>query len=277
MTRENSPNPLPRPRHRRQGSCFFWFLTGGLLGALAVAIAWMMDERGDAAGPVAAGAPRATQTQPKLRYQYPTILEELEVVVPDEDTSDRPPALPPPPPSPEELKALAKAAASKDAAKAGAKEPAKPGAKEAGKEPAKPPAKEAGKEPAKPPVKETAKTPAKEPVKESAKTATATKPLETPPAKPASPPAKPGESLPTEGDSETYILQVASLGSPEEAERFKAKLAQQGISVSIQQASVDGKTHYRVRTGPLKGKEAASKAKSQLAGKGFSPMMIKLK
>ncbi len=268
MTRDNSPNPPPRPRHRRQGSCFFWFLTGGLLGALAVAIAWMMDERA-AAGPVTADAPRAAQTQPKLRYQYPTILEELEVVVPDEDTSDRPPALPPPPPSPEELKALAKEAASKDAAKAGAKESAKPTAKEPGKSPAK----EAVKEPAKPPVKETAKTPGKEPVKEPAKTVKAP---EKPPAKPAEPAAKPPEA-PAGGDNETYILQVASLGSPEEAERFKAKLAQQGIAVSIQQASVDGKTHYRIRTGPLKGKEAASKAKSQLAGKGFSPMMIKLK
>ena len=274
MTRDNSPNPPPRPRHRRQGSCFFWFLTGGLLGALAVAIAWMMDERGDAAGPVTAGTPRAAQTQPKLRYQYPTILEELEVVVPDEDTSDRPPALPPPPPSPEELKALAKEAASKDAAKDGAKAGAKESAKPTAKEPGKSQAKEAGKEPAKPPVKETAKTPGKEPVKEPAKTVKAP---EKPPAKPAEPAAKPPEAAPAGGDNETYILQVASLGSPEEAERFKAKLAQQGIAVSIQQASVDGKTHYRIRTGPLKGKEAASKAKSQLAGKGFSPMMIKLK
>ena len=264
MTRENSSNPPPRPRHRRNGSCFFWFLTGGLLGALAVAIAWMMDERGDAAGPVAAGTPRTAQTQPKLRYQYPTILPELEVVVPDEDTSDRPPALPPPPPSPEELKALAKAEAAKEAANkaGGAKEPGKPTAKE----PLKDPAKATGKE--------AAKTPAKEPVKDPAKTA---KTPEKPPAKPAEQTTKPPEAGPTGGDNETYILQVASLGSPEEAERFKAKLAQQGIPVSIQQASVDGKTHYRVRTGPLKGKEAASKAKSQLAGKGFSPMMIKLK
>lgn len=262
MTRENTPNPSPRTRHRRNGSCFFWFLTGGLLGALAVAVAWMMDERADAPGPVAAGAPRAPQTQPKPRYQYPTILPELEVVVPDEETSDRPPALPPPPPSPEELKALAKAEAAKEAAKAGTKEPAKPAAKEPLKDPAKAPG------------KETAKTPAKEPAKEPAKTA---KTPEKPPAKPAEQPAKPPEAAPAGGDNETYILQVASLGSPEEAERFKAKLAQQGISVSIQQASVDGKTHYRIRTGPMKGKEAASKAKSQLASKGFAPMMIKLK
>ena len=272
MTRENTPNPSPRTRHRRNGSGFFWFLTGALLGALAVAVAWMMDERADAPGPVAAGAPRAPQTQPKPRYQYPTILPELEVVVPDEETSDRPPALPPPPPSPEELKALAKAAASKESkeskepAKGGAKEPVQPAVKEPLKDPAKAAAKAAGKE--------TAKIPAKEPVKEPAKTV---KTPEKPPAKPAEQAAKPPEAAPTGGDSETYILQVASLGSPEEAERFKAKLAQQGIAVSIQQASVDGKTHYRVRTGPLKGKEAASKAKSQLASKGFAPMMIKLK
>jgi cell division protein FtsN len=275
MTRENSPNPPPRPRHRRQGSCFFWFLTGGLLGALAVAIAWMMDER-DAAGPVTAGASRApprpspssvTSTRPSCRnWRWwsptrtpPTARRPCLRRRPRRRNSRRSPRRRP----------------AKEAAKAKAKEAAKPTAKE--------PVKESGKSrgqggrsriPPRPPGKEAAKTPAKEPVKDPAKTA---KTPEKPPAKPAEQTTKPPEAAPTGGDNETYILQVASLGSPEEAERFKAKLAQQGISVTIQQASVDGKTHYRIRTGPMKGKEAASKAKSQLAGKGFSPMMIKLK
>ncbi len=246
MVRENTPSPSPRSRHRRNGSCFFLFIIGGLLGALAVAVAWMIDGRGTPpASPASAGAQRPAHTQPKPRYQYPTILPELEVVVPNEESSDRPPALPPPPPSPEELKALAKAAA-----KAGAKEPAKPTAKESLKDPTK----ASGKE--------LAKTPAKE----SAKTATAVKT-----------PTKPPETAATGGDGETYILQVASLSTPEEAERFKAKLALQGISVSIQQANVDGKTHYRVRSAPMKGRDAANNAKSQMVSKGLAPMMIKLK
>lgn len=246
MVRENTPSPSPRSRHRRNGSCFFLFIIGGLLGALAVAVAWMIDGRGTPpASPAYAGTQRPAHTQPKPRYQYPTILPELEVVVPNEESSDRPPALPPPPPSPEELKALAKAAD-----KAGAKEPAKPAAKESLKEPTKAS------------VKEMAKTPAKE----STKTATAVKT-----------PTKPPETAATGGDGETYILQVASLSTPEEAERFKAKLALQGISVSIQQANVDGKTHYRVRSAPMKGRDAANNAKSQMVSKGLSPMMIKLK
>lgn len=163
MVRENTPSPSPRSRHRRNGSCFFLFIIGGLLGALAVAVAWMIDGRGTPAAPVPAGAQRPAHTQPKPRYQYPTILPELEVVVPNEESSDRPPALPPPPPSPEELKALAKAAA-----KAGAKEPAKPAAKESLKDTPK----GSGKE-------EMAKTPAKESAKTATAVKTPTKPPET--------------------------------------------------------------------------------------------------
>lgn len=265
MARETTPGPAPRPRHRRNGSCFFLFLIGGLLGALAVAVAWMIDSRGTPANPATSNAQRPAHTQPKPRYQYPTILPELEVVVPNEDTTDRPPALPPPPPTPEELKALAKAAANPPPTKPGAKEPVKPGTKEA----TKPGAKEATK----PTGKETTTTQGKE----AAKTTTAAKTPEKPPAKATEPPAKPPEPPAAGGDGETYVLQVASLSTPEEAERYKAKLALQGISVSIQQANIDGKTHYRVRSAPMKGREAANSARSQMVSKGLSPMMIKLK
>ena len=54
-------------------------------------------------------------------------------------------------------------------------------------------------------------------------------------------------------------------------------VAAQGIAASIQQASVDGKTRYRIRTGPFKGKEAASKARAQLASRGHQAITIKLK
>lgn len=243
----NGSSPL-RPRHRRGGgSGFFWFLTGGLLGALGVAVAWMMDERGEPPAGAAGDSPRGAQSQPQIqpppkpRYDYPTILPDLEVVVPEEDMSNRPPALPPPP------------------------EPDPPTAKETPKTAIKPPAKESGKEG----PKEAARTPAKEPTKPVTKEA---------PKGPAKAQAeKPAETATKAGDSETYILQIASLASPAEAEQFKAKLAAQGIAASIQQASVDGKTRYRIRTGPFKGKEAANKVRAQLASRGHQAITIKLK
>ena len=304
MARETGSTPTPRPRHRRNGSCFFWFLTGGLLGALAVAIAWMTHERGTRPeGATVAANPRPAQAQPKLRYDYPTILPELEVVVPDHEMDDpnRPPALPPPPGTQEAAQDAAKGTgkeaakgtgketaktASKEPGKTPAKEPAKAPAKEATKPPAKEAPKEAGKAPIKEAPKEAGKSPAKEATKEPAKAAEAVKePAKTPaPTKAATAtatdktaaPAKEAET-PASGDGETYILQVASLATPAEAEQFKAKLAAQGISASIQQATIDGKTRYRIRTGPLKGKEATNKARAQLASKGYQAMTIKLK
>lgn len=260
MAAGSNGSPPLRPRHRRGGgSGFFWFLTGGLLGALGVAVAWMMDERGEPPAGAAGDSPRGAQSQPQIqpppkpRYDYPTILPDLEVVVPEEDMSNRPPALPPPP------------------------EPDPPAAKETPKTAAKPPAKESGKEGA----KEAARTPAKEPTKPVTKELPkeSAKPLaKEAPKDPAKAQAeKPAETATKAGDSETYILQIASLASPAEAEQFKAKLAAQGISASIQQASVDGKTRYRIRTGPFKGKDAANKVRAQLASRGHQAITIKLK
>lgn len=269
MALGSNGSPSLRPRHRRGGgSGFFWFLTGGLLGALGVAVAWMMDERGEPPAGAAGASPRGAQSQaltqppPKPRYDYPTILPDLEVVVPEEDMSDRPPALPPPPePDPPAAKE-----APKTAVKPVAREPGKEGAKDATKTPAKPVAKESAKEPTKPATKETSKEPTKPVAKETPKD----------PAKTAQP-EKPAETASKAGDSETYILQVASLATPAEAEQFKAKLAAQGIAASIQQASVDGKTRYRIRTGPFKGKDAANKVRAQLASRGHQAITIKLK
>ncbi len=260
MAAGSNGSPPLRPRHRRGGgSGFFWFLTGGLLGALGVAVAWMMDERCEPPAGAAGDSTRGVQSQPQIqptpkpRYDYPTILPDLEVVVPEEDMSNRPPALPPPP------------------------EPDPPAAKETPKTAAKPPAKESGKEGA----KEAARTPAKEPTKPVTKELPkeSAKPLaKEAPKDPAKAQAeKPAETATKAGDSETYILQIASLASPAEAEQFKAKLAAQGISASIQQASVDGKTRYRIRTGPFKGKDAANKVRAQLASRGHQAITIKLK
>jgi cell division protein FtsN len=100
------------PRHRRRGgSCFFWFVTGALLGALGVAVAWMMEGLKETEASRTQPPEQATQSAPRPRFDYHSILPEMEVVVPDEElTDDRPPALPPPPPEPEEEAAAADSA-----------------------------------------------------------------------------------------------------------------------------------------------------------------------
>jgi cell division protein FtsN len=100
MTRDyKAREEAPRPRRRRAGaSCFFWFVSGALLGALGVAIAWMMQGFQDQAT-APSEAPKQTQAAPKPRFDYAKILPELEVVVTDDElATDRPPALPTTPP-----------------------------------------------------------------------------------------------------------------------------------------------------------------------------------
>lgn len=49
-----------------------------------------------------------------------------------------------------------------------------------------------------------------------------------------------------------YILQVSSLHNPDDAEKFKAKLALLGFEANIQKVSVNGENWYRVRVGPFR-------------------------
>lgn len=91
-----------RPRRRRNGggSCFFWFLTGALLGALGVAVAWMLEgyeETADTKPVETAQQAETEQAIPRPRFDYHSILPEMEVVVPNDELDKRPPALPPPP------------------------------------------------------------------------------------------------------------------------------------------------------------------------------------
>ena len=195
-------------RSRRRpggGASFFWFVTGVLVGALAVAVAWMMEgfEDPPSTNP---DAPEQTQGAPKPRFDYHSILPEMEVVVPDDEITDRPPALPPPPPPPTAV--------------------------------VQPPAQV---KPAPPAAKKAA---------------------------PSAPPAKGGTS---------YLLQVASLKNPADADRLKAQLALMGMQVRIQKVEINGQAYHRVRAGPYRGKAAVNKAKAQLGRKGMESITIRLK
>jgi len=102
MTRDyKARDGASRTRRRRNGgTCFFWFVTGALLGALGVALAWMMQGFQSQSGTTEqAEAAKPAQATPKPRFDYNKILPELEVVVTDDELdSKRPPALPTTPP-----------------------------------------------------------------------------------------------------------------------------------------------------------------------------------
>lgn len=88
----------PRPRYaRRGGSGFFWFVTGAIVGAFGVGLAWTLQDQ--SSPPPAASSPRV-QAKPTTepRFIFHRLLPELEVSVPDKELSDIVP--PPPQPSP---------------------------------------------------------------------------------------------------------------------------------------------------------------------------------
>jgi cell division protein FtsN len=97
MTRDYRKGAPPRPRRReeRRGTCAFWFLFGGVLGAFGVGLAWMMHEPPPEAAIAEAPAQQPTgQPAPKPKFDFYSLLPEEEVVVPAE-TPAEPIALPP--------------------------------------------------------------------------------------------------------------------------------------------------------------------------------------
>jgi cell division protein FtsN len=87
-----------RRRSARRGTCAFWFLLGGLLGAFGVGYAWMIHEP-TASGP---GSEQATTRPPanppqERTFDFYSLLPEEEVLVPAQEEDAAPPALPAPP------------------------------------------------------------------------------------------------------------------------------------------------------------------------------------
>jgi cell division protein FtsN len=81
-----------------------------------------------------------------------------------------------------------------------------------------------------------------------------------------------------ESGGSTYMVQIASLRTAADAERFKAQLAMQGIQAKVQTVTVNGKdTYHRIQAGPYQGKQAVNEARSQLKAKGMDTIAVKLK
>lgn len=81
---------------------------------------------------------------------------------------------------------------------------------------------------------------------------------------------------PAAGDS--YIIQVASFRSKEEADQQKASIALLGIESRIESVTIDGSdTFYRVRVGPLKDFGKVQIISNRLADNGIEPLVVKVK
>lgn len=83
---------------------------------------------------------------------------------------------------------------------------------------------------------------------------------------------------PTTPSSGTYVVQVASFSRPADAERLRERLAQLGLSTSIQTATLqNGKTAYRVRTGGYANRSEAEQVRALLKRHGQDGMTIPIK
>jgi len=96
-TRDYKTPERTRPnRPRRGGSGFFWFVTGAVVGAFGVGLAWMLQDR--ITPPVTASPQTQAKPPTKPSFVFHQLLPEMEVVVPDEELNVAPPPLPTPPP-----------------------------------------------------------------------------------------------------------------------------------------------------------------------------------
>jgi DedD protein len=119
------------------------------------------------------------------------------------------------------------------------------------------------------PIPEPAQQP---PAVESAAAARATQtaPRARPPAAQASAvgpkPVPPGTAA--------WVIQVASLGSPEAAQTLQNTLRGKGYPAFVEQARVNGKLYYRVRVGPEVDRARADRTAAKLQGEtGTKPLV----
>lgn len=117
MNKDYKTRTSPRARRGHRGSGFFWFVTGAVVGAFGVGLAWTLENAERSAPPSAPAAQAEEQVPPaKPRFDFYNILPEMEVVVPDEELTAAPPPVPVKPPrkpepaaKPPEEKTVAKA------------------------------------------------------------------------------------------------------------------------------------------------------------------------
>jgi len=73
-----------------------------------------------------------------------------------------------------------------------------------------------------------------------------------------------------------YVLQAGSFASFAEADRVKARLALLGIASQIQQITVDGREHHRVRIGPIEQLAEVNRVRQRLRNAKIDVLVIRV-
>jgi DedD protein len=90
-------------------------------------------------------------------------------------------------------------------------------------------------------------------------------PVALAPAAPTAVPTAPEPAKPAgTGGMPSWVIQVASLGTPESAGELESRLREGGFSAFVEKAEVNGKLYYRVRVGPEADRASVERTASQL-------------
>ncbi|KAA6187014.1 hypothetical protein F2Q65_03755 [Thiohalocapsa marina] len=99
-------------------------------------------------------------------------------------------------------------------------------------------------------------------------------PVRKPPPPPRPQPAEPVKQPSVPAGTQSWIVQVASLGSAEAAKSLQDSLRDKGFPAFVEQAVVGGKRYYRVRVGPDIDRARAERTARQLqAETGNKPLV----
>lgn len=74
-----------------------------------------------------------------------------------------------------------------------------------------------------------------------------------------------------------YILQAGAFGEAAQADELKAKVAMLGLNARVEEATINGKTMFRVRMGPYATASELTTAKTKLSNGGLNAVPIKAK
>jgi len=87
--------------------------------------------------------------------------------------------------------------------------------------------------------------------------------------------SQPADTVVKDGDGDSYILQVGSFKTSEDADQMKARLALSGVVATVQTVTVNDATWHRVRVGPVQGARQADEIRRRLQDNGIESLVMK--
>ena len=79
----------------------------------------------------------------------------------------------------------------------------------------------------------------------------------------------------SQNNADSYLLQVGSFKSSDDADQMKAQLALSGITANVQSVTVNDATWHRVRVGPIQGAQQADEIRRRLQANGIDSLVMK--